>query len=232
MLKKTPNAPDVLFQLGVVSLAEAKYKEAYDAFKRTYELNPANSRGLMGMVETDMAENKPDEAIKVLEAEAAEGPNRLDVQLALGDTEVRAGRYDLALGYFNRVLNGLDKTSKVRGDVLMRIGETYRRKGDLQASINALQEARKYLPDNPIILSTLALVLDAAGQYSQANSVHGHDQDGSEQRGFIEQSGIPDGGARRRPGSSSDDGAARETTARPICRKFRIPWAPSICARA
>jgi tetratricopeptide (TPR) repeat protein len=172
MLQKNPNAPDVLFQLGVVNLAQGKYKEANDAFKRTYELNPANSRGLMGMVETEMAENKPDEAIKVLQAEAAKSPNRLDVQLALGNTEVRAGRYDLALGYFQRVLDGLDKNSKVRGDVYMRIGETYRRKGDLANAINALQEGRKFLPDNPIILSTLALVLDAAGRYNEAKQVY------------------------------------------------------------
>jgi tetratricopeptide (TPR) repeat protein len=172
MLEKTPDAPDVLFQLGVVDLAQGKYKEASDSFKRTWELNPASSRGLMGMVETDMAENKPDEAIRILEAEAAKAPNRLDVQLALGNTEVRAGRYDLALGYFQRVLDGLDKNAKMRGDVYMRIGETYRRKGDLANSINALQEGRKFLPDSPVILQTLAVVLDAAGRYSEAKQVY------------------------------------------------------------
>jgi tetratricopeptide (TPR) repeat protein len=172
MLAQNANSPDVLFQLGVVDLAEGKYKDANDSFKRTYELNPANSRGLMGMVETEMAENKPDEAIKTLEAEAAKAPNRLDVQLALGNTEVRAGRYDLAIGYFQRVLNGLDKTTKARGDVYMRIGETYRRKGDLQDSISALEDARKFLPDNVIILSTLGLVLDSAGKWTEAKQVY------------------------------------------------------------
>ncbi len=84
MLQKTPDAPDVLFQLGVVNLAQGKYKEANESFKRTYELNPANSRGLMGMVETDMAENKSDEAIKVLEAEAAKAPNSLGYSVGPG----------------------------------------------------------------------------------------------------------------------------------------------------
>ena len=172
MLAKNANSPDVLFQLGVVNLAEGKFKDASASFKRTYELNPANSRGLMGMVETEMAENKPDEAIKTLEAEAAKAPNRLDVQLALGNTEVRAGRYDLAISYFQRVLAGLDKTTKARGDIYMRIGETYRRKGDLQDSINALEDARKFLPDNVIILSTLALVLDSAGKWPEAKQVY------------------------------------------------------------
>lgn len=172
MLSKHPDSPDVLFQLGVVSLAEGKYKDANESFKRTYDLNPANFRGLMGMVETDMAEHKPDEAIKTLEGEAAKSPNRLDVQLALGNTEVRAGRYDLAISYYQRVLNALDRTTKARGDIYMRIGETYRRKGDLANSIKALEDARKFLPDNTIILSTLGIVLDSAGQWPQARQVY------------------------------------------------------------
>jgi tetratricopeptide (TPR) repeat protein len=173
MLAKNPNSPDVHFQLGIVDLAEHKYKDAKDSFKRTYELNPTNSRGLTGMVETDMAEGKPDEAVKTLEAEAAKAPNRLDVQLALGNTEVRAGRYDLAIVYYQRVLSGLDKTTKSRGDIYMRIGETYRRKGDLQSSINALQDARKFLPDDIVVLSTLGLVLDTAGRWPEARQVYG-----------------------------------------------------------
>jgi tetratricopeptide (TPR) repeat protein len=172
MLKVNPNAPDVLFQLGVVNLAEGKYKEADEAFKRTYELNPANSRGLMGMVETSMAQNHPDEALKLLESEAAKAPNRLDVQLALGNTEVRAGRYDRAIGYYQHVLNSLDQNSKTRGDLYLRIGETYRRKGDLANAITALQQARQLLPDNAIVLSTLALVLDTAGRWPEAEQVY------------------------------------------------------------
>lgn len=172
MLQKQPNSPDVLFQMGVVDLAEGKYKDASDSFKRTYELNPQNSRGLMGVVETDMAENRPDEAIKTLEAEAAKSPNRLDVTLALGNTEVRVGHYDTALGYFQKVLNGLDKNSKARGDLYMRIGETYRRKGDLAQAANALEQARQFLPNNTVILSTLAVVLDQAGRFNEATKVY------------------------------------------------------------
>jgi tetratricopeptide (TPR) repeat protein len=69
-------------------------------------------------------------------------------------------------------LGGLDKTTKARGDIYMRIGETYRRKGDLQNSISALEDARKFLPDNIIILSTLGLVLDSAGKWPEAKQVY------------------------------------------------------------
>jgi tetratricopeptide (TPR) repeat protein len=172
MLKANPSSPDVLFQLGVVNLAENKYKEAEDAFRRSYELNPANSRGLMGMVETEMAQNHPDQAMQLLQTESAKAPTRMDFILALGNTAVRAGKFDLAISYFERVSAALQKGSKAQGDLYLRIGETYRRKGDLTSSIIALQKAREILPDNGVVLSTLALVLDAAGRWSEAKQVY------------------------------------------------------------
>ena len=102
MLKTNPGSPDVLFQLGVVNLAENQFKEAEDAFRRAYQLNPANSRGLMGIVETNMAQNKTDEALKILQAESDKAPNRLDLLLAMGNTAVRAGKYDFAIQTFNK----------------------------------------------------------------------------------------------------------------------------------
>ena len=172
MLKANPSAPDVLFQLGVVNLAENKYKEAEDAFGRSYELNPANSRGLMGMVETEMAERHTDQAMQLLQNEAAKFPNRMDFQLALGNTAVRAGKFDLAISYFQKVTDSMPKGSKGQGDLYLRMAETYRRKGDLSNSIIALQKAREILPDNGVVLSTLALVLDAAGRWSEARQVY------------------------------------------------------------
>jgi tetratricopeptide (TPR) repeat protein len=172
MLKQFPGSPDVMFQLGVVNLAENKFKEAEDAFRRAYQLNPANSRGLMGIVETNMAQNKTDEALKILQSESDKAPNRLDLLLAMGNTAVRAGKYDMAIQTFNKVLASLDKGSKSQGDIYLRIGETYRRKGDLNGAVQALQKARETLPDNIVVLSTLALVLDGAGRRPEAKQVY------------------------------------------------------------
>jgi len=172
MLKANPSSPDVLFQLGVVNLAENRFKEAEDAFRRAYQLNPANSRGLMGIVETNMAQNKPDAALALLQAESDKAPNRLEFLLALGNTAVRAGKYDMAVATFQKVLGALDKGSKAQGDMYLRIGETYRRKGDWNSAIQALQKSRETLPDNVTVLSTLGLVLDTAGRRPEAKQVY------------------------------------------------------------
>ena len=172
MLQANPSAPDVLFQLGLVNLAENKFKEAGDAFRRSYELNPANPRGLLGMVETEMAQNHPDQAMQLLQTEAAKAPNRMDLVLALGNTAIRAGRYDLAVSYFQKVAGSLPKGSKAQADLFLRIGESYRRKGDFTNAIVALQKAREIVPENGVVLSTLALVLEAAERWSEARQVY------------------------------------------------------------
>jgi len=175
MLKLNPGSADVVFQLGVVDLVEQRYKDAEDAFRRSYQLNPANSRGLMGVVETYMAQNKTEKteaALALLQAEVNKAPTRMDFQLALGNTAVRAGKYDLGVSTFQKVLEATPKGSKAQGDIYLRIGETYRRKGDLANAIQSLQKARETLPDNIVVLSTLALVLDAASRKAEARQVY------------------------------------------------------------
>ena len=172
MLRSNPNSPDVNFQMGLVSLAENKYKEAEEAFRKTHQLNPANPRGLMGLVETQMAQSKPDQALSLLRAESEKNPNNIDLRLAIGNIAVRSGKYEEALQAFNSILNSLDKNSKQRGDIFLRIGETYRRKGDDAGAVTVLQKAREILPDNVTVLSTLALTLDHAGRWNEAKQVY------------------------------------------------------------
>jgi tetratricopeptide (TPR) repeat protein len=172
MLRTNPNSPDVLFQMGLVSLAENKFKEAEDAFRKTHQLNPTNPRGLMGLVETQMAQSKPEQALQLLHSESEKNPNNLDLRLAIGNIAVRSGKYSEALQAFNQILSSLDKNSKQRGDIFLRIGETYRRQGDDGGAVTVLQKAREVLPDNTTVLSTLALTLDHAGRWSEAKQAY------------------------------------------------------------
>jgi tetratricopeptide (TPR) repeat protein len=96
----------------------------------------------------------------------------MDILLALGNTALRAGKYDMAISYFEKVAAALPKGSKEQGDLYLRIGEAYRQKGDLTNSIIALQKSREILPDNGVVLSTLALVLDTAGRWVDARQVY------------------------------------------------------------
>src|SRR5262249_20024998 len=125
-----------------------------------------------GGCESYVAQDKTEQALQMLQTEADKAPNRIDFRIALGNTAVRAGRYDLAIGEFQKVLAMLDKGSKSSGDLYLRIGETYRRKGDLASAVTNLQKAREVLPDNTVVLATLGLTLDSAGRKQEAKQVY------------------------------------------------------------
>lgn len=174
LLKVSPNSTDVMYQIGIVNLADNKFKEAEDAFRRAYQLNPANTRGLMGVVETDMAQNKVEQAIQTLQAESAKAPTRMDFHIALGNIAVRVGRLDMGIGEFQKVLAATTKGSQEQGEIYLRLGETYRRKGDYAAAVSALQAARQspLMTDDARVLSTLGLTLEQASRWSEARQVY------------------------------------------------------------
>ena len=169
---QAPNSPDVVFQLGGVSLLEKKYKEADEEFRRSYQLNPTSIRGMTGLVETDLEQNKSDAAIQTLKDEIAKNPERSEMRLLLADVEVRVGKFDDAVADYQAIVDKMGKSSKARARIYVRLGEAYRRKGDLAGAIQAFQKARELLPDDVQVLSELALVLDAAQRWSEAMRVY------------------------------------------------------------
>ena len=123
---------------------------------------------VMGQVEALGAKGQWDEAMRVLQAEVSRYPTSLALRLALGNTAVRGGRYGRALAVFQEVLDKMDPASKAAGDVHLRMGETYRRSGDLESAVLSLRQAAQLLPDNSVVESTLALVLDVSGRHEEA----------------------------------------------------------------
>ena len=171
MLKTNPGSPDVVFQLGIVNLAEHKYSAAEDSFRRAYQLNPANPRGLLGLVATNTAQGRNEEALKILQAESDKAPSRVDLLQALGSTAVIAGKFDQGIQVFTRMLDMVGKGAP-QGDIYLKLGETYRRKGDLNMAVQSMQKARAILPDSVMVLSELALMLDAAQRKPEAKQVY------------------------------------------------------------
>ena len=174
-LKQTPNLPDALFQLALVNFQEGKAKEAEDAFRRSYQAEPTNTRGLVGVAEIMLAQNQPDAAIQLLEDELKKSPHSSELHVALGNVAMRAGKQDLALGHFQSGLEKLrDKNSKQAAAIYVRIGETQRLKSNFSAAIETLEKARKISPDDPVVLHTLAVSLDGADRKQEARRAYEH----------------------------------------------------------
>jgi tetratricopeptide (TPR) repeat protein len=172
MMKDKPGTSDVWFQLGLVNLAEKRFPDSSAAFEKAWEMNPSNARSLMGVVETYMAQGKIDEAMRRLQAEVAKDPKRGELDLMIGNTAVRTGKFDLAIENYQKLLAKVDPKSRGAADAYLRIGETYRRKGDLANGVAALQKAADVVPNDPVIIGTLALTLEGAGRKDEAKRAY------------------------------------------------------------
>ena len=159
------SSADKLFQSGVAALNAKDYAAAEEAFRQCRELEPKNIRGLMGLAEAYLAQKMSDQAIHLLETESAADPGNQDLATALGNIYVRTEKWDQAISQFQKLLDATDKQTKAAGELYLRIGETYRRKGDMPSAISALRNARMTLPDDVRVLSTLALTLDAVSSW-------------------------------------------------------------------
>jgi len=92
--------------------------------------------------------------------------------LAEGNAAVQAGQFDAAVARFQAVLERLDADSPAAGDVHLRLGETFRRKGDYDSAVRSLARANEILPGNATVIGTLALALDSSGNRAEAQRAY------------------------------------------------------------
>jgi tetratricopeptide (TPR) repeat protein len=122
--------------------------------------------------QTVCAQEDAGQALERLRGQVAASPERLDLVLALGNSAVQAGEFDTAIASFAKVLEKVQPDSREAGDLYLRMGEAYRRKGDAESAIASLTWASRLLPDQPVVLGTLALVLDSSGKREEAERAY------------------------------------------------------------
>ncbi len=125
-------------------------------------------RALMAQVEALAGKGQWDEALRVMQDEVDRYPGNVALRSGLGNMAVRGERYGRALAVYQELLDKIDKDSKLAGDLHARMGEVYRRLGDLESALHSLRRAVEILPDSPGVLATMALVLDVSGRRQEA----------------------------------------------------------------
>jgi len=171
VLAKQPKQPETLLELGVLDLNEKKYKEAEAMFRRAWEANPTNIKGLLGIAEALLQQGQRDQAVQLVAGEVAKNPSRLDMLRELGNIQMRASKYDDAIATFNKVFSQT-KEPKLQADILTRIGETLARRGDLQKSIESLEKARQLDIGNGSLPTNIAMMLEVQGKTSDARKYY------------------------------------------------------------
>ncbi len=168
MLEQNPALTDAQFQLGMINFSEGKLKDAESEFRKLYQTSPRDPRGLMGTVESLVAQGRTADAMRLLEEEVKKAPERADLRRAYANTAYRAGNYDLALKELQSLL---DKNPSDIG-LMMRVGETLNQKGDTKAAIEVVQKAQAASPNSVIPSLTLAVLWDQAGESAKSKPLY------------------------------------------------------------
>ncbi len=168
ILQASPNNPEARYQSGFLAWQQKDYKRAEEAFSQLSKTNPKDSRGLLGVVETMSSEGHLPQGIKLVEDALAKEPGRRDLELALGNLYVRDNRYDAAIGQYQELLKNDPKS----GDLLLRLAEAQRRKGDINAAIDTFRRASVATPTDARPLLQLGLLLDGTGRRDQAKPIY------------------------------------------------------------
>jgi tetratricopeptide (TPR) repeat protein len=172
-LKNNPKSAEAWSQLGSLEFSQKKYKEAESAYRKSYELQPAKLRPLVGIAETYAAQNRLRDAVQALAAERPKHPDRVDLLMMMVSYQVRAGDTSAALAELQSVLPKLKHDDKkTTGEVCFQMAEIYRLKGDGQNAISWLRRAYEAQPDDFVITGNLAILLDSAGQKAEARRLY------------------------------------------------------------
>ena len=168
VVKAFPKNSEARYQMAYLDFLEKDYKTSLDMYTKLMQEFPKDHRGLVGVTESLAASGRMVEAIKEMETAIQAEPGRLDLLLYKANFQVRAEQYDQAIKIYQDLL---DKNPK-NADLLFKLGEAYRRKGDLNTAIEKFRLASLAAPNNPDPLLELALLMDGTGRTDQAQPIY------------------------------------------------------------
>jgi tetratricopeptide (TPR) repeat protein len=166
--KNYPQNVDARFQVGYLAWQQKDYPQAERIFADLHSADPKNLRGLIGLVEALASENRMKQAIEEANKAVSAEPERSEVRLVLANLQVRDKQYDPAIQNFQILLN----KQSASADLLYRLGETYRLKGDLNSALDAFRRSSQAAPSDTAALLQMGMLMDGAGHPDQAQPVY------------------------------------------------------------
>jgi tetratricopeptide (TPR) repeat protein len=159
---------ETLWRIGAGNLVMKKYPEADVAFRQILQQEPCHARAIKGLAEVYFAQNRPGDAVRIVQAQAAKCTDNWQCDEVLGDTLIRADRDDEAAAAYQRSLARVDADSSEAGELHLRIADVYRRKKDRGPWGEELRLAAARLKGSAALFASTGLYQDTIGQKQAA----------------------------------------------------------------
>jgi Flp pilus assembly protein TadD len=173
VLERVPDNPVAHLDLGRAYEAQGDLAAARREIEEAIALRPDFTRARQELERLAPGTGQPvnkDELAR-LQSESASAPDRLDLLQATGNAAVRAGRYDLAIYAYQKLLDRTISPAEARGEIYLRLGDAYLRSGDAPAATQALLKARELAPNNRLVFGPLLTLLNASGRNAEADQL-------------------------------------------------------------
>jgi predicted Zn-dependent protease len=163
---------DDLYRSANGELANADYAAAEADFRNLYSQEPQNTRGLEGIALVFLGEQRPGDALTLMQNELDKSPQRIDVLLAFVRIAVKDNAPDAAAKALSRALATLTLSSKTSSELYLKLSEVSAAQGHADESFAALQMANRLSPRDVLIAMSLGEALEARGELSEAARIY------------------------------------------------------------
>jgi tetratricopeptide (TPR) repeat protein len=164
LARQEPHSPDVQLELGLLTMARKQYAAAERMFTSLYQSSRSDVRALAGLAAVYLAEGRADQALKSVTEEVNRLPNSLEMHELLAATALNAGKSEIALAQYQKLIEMAPDNSKY----YVSMADLFREKSDYGSEVAALEKASKLEPNNAVVAGRLALAEDLNGNKQAA----------------------------------------------------------------
>jgi tetratricopeptide (TPR) repeat protein len=166
ILRRFPGNRDVQIQLGALAIREKRFKDAEKIFGKLRQTGSQDARSMAGLADAYVAEKQYARAIQLLNDELKGSRNPALLRSVLAYAATRAGRYDLALEQYGKMLV-IEPRSP---ELYVRMAEVHQLKGDRDGMVTDMEKAKQLSPKDARPAVALGSLLQQAGHLPEAKA--------------------------------------------------------------
>ncbi len=162
--RQFPKALDVQLELGYLAIHQKRYAEAEETFKKIQSESPKDWRGLGGLVDNDLAQNRPEKALSRLQDELDRSHGAPQVRSMIAATAMSTGKYSLAIEQYRQLVDQTPDSIEPQ----LQLADALRSRGDVLSAISTLKKASVLAPNDGRPSTMLTYLYQVANQKDQA----------------------------------------------------------------
>ena len=166
LIAQFPKAPQVRFRMGVLDIAEHKYKEAEDIFQQMEGPASKDPQVLAGLAESLQGLGQGAKAVQMLQDELKRDPNSPGLRQVLASIATASGKYDVVVDQYTQLAAHTPGSTALQ----LSLAAAYNAKGDPASAEGVLEKAVQADPKSVPASLMLAQALVATGRVDDAKA--------------------------------------------------------------